>query len=203
MKYWFLIILVNYSILTFGQSNDSIPLPKTVIASIFTWTPLREAPDVASEIKHTVPKGALLEVVGSNKEYLKVKYDSIEGYLIYSLVSSNTQEFSTFVKKAKKFEEERYKIEAERKRIEEERRLTKINAERKAGLTKKYGSFAATRILEGKIWIGMTEQMLLESWGKPEDINSTVTRYGTSKQFVYGLGRYVYVENGKVDAWQN
>ena len=102
-----------------------------------------------------------------------------------------------------KFEEERYKIEAERKRIEEERRLTKINTERKAALTKKYGSSAAARILEGKIWIGMTEQMLLESWGKPEDINSTVTRYGTSKQFVYGLGRYVYVENGKVDAWQN
>jgi hypothetical protein len=203
MKYWFLIILVNYSILTFGQSNDSIPLPKTVIASIFTWTPLREAPDVASEIKYKVPKGALLQVIGSNKEYLKVKYDSIEGYLIYFLVSSNTQEFSTFVKKAKKFEEERYKIEAERKRIEEERRLTKINAERKAALTKKYGSFAAIRILERKIWIGMTEAMLLDSWGEPEDINTTVNRYVTRKQYVYGLGRYVYVENGKVDAWQN
>jgi hypothetical protein len=203
MKYFFLIILLNYSFSTFGQSNDSIPLPKTVIASIFTWTPLREAPDVASEIKHTVPKGSLLEVIGSNKEYLKVKYDSIEGYLIYFLVSSNTQEFSTFVKKAKKFEEERYKIEAERKRIEEERRLTKINAERKAALTKKYGSFAAIRILERKIWIGMTEAMLLDSWGEPEDINTTVNRYVTRKQYVYGSGRYVYVENGKVDAWQN
>ncbi len=203
MKYLFLIILVNYSIFTFGQSNDSIPLPKTVIASIFTWTPLREAPDVASEINYRVPKGALLEVIGSSKEYLKVKYDSIEGYLVYALVSSNTQEFLAFVKYAKKIEEEKYRLEAEKKRIEEEQKVKKIKAERKVGLTKKYGSSAATRIADGKIWIGMTEQMLLESWGRPDDINTTVTRYGTSKQFVYGLGRYVYVENGKVDSWQN
>ena len=78
-----------------------------------------------------------------------------------------------------------------------------IKAERKVALTKKYGSSVATRILEGKIWIGMTEQMLLESWGQPEDINTTVTRYSSRKQYVYGSGRYVYVENGKVDAWQN
>jgi hypothetical protein len=191
MKYLFLIILVNYSAFAFGQSNDSISLPKTVTA-IYTGTPLREAPDVASEIKYKVPKGALLEVIGSSKEYLKVKYDSMEGYLIYFLVSSYTYEFGAFVKSAKKFEEER-------KRIEEQ----KIKAERKAALTKKYGSSAATRILEGKIWIGMTEAMLLDSWGQPEDINTTVNRYVTRKQYVYGSGRYVYVENGKVDAWQN
>lgn len=191
MKYLFLIIFVNHSIFTFGQANDSISLPKTVTA-IYTGTPLREAPDVASEIKYRVPKGTLLEVIGSNKEYLKVKYNSMEGYLIYFLVSSYGSEFSAFVQNAKKIEEER-------KRIEEQ----KIKAERKAALTKKYGSSAATRVLEGKIWIGMTEQMLLESWGRPDDINTTVTRYGTSKQFVYGLGRYVYVKNGIVDSWQN
>ena len=118
MRYFFLIILVNYSTLAFGQSNDSISLPKTVTA-IYTGTPLREAPDVASEIKYKVPKGALLEVIGSSKEYLKVKYDSIEGYLIYFIVSSYTSEFGAFVQNAKKFE-------AEKKRIEEQ----KIKAER-------------------------------------------------------------------------
>jgi hypothetical protein len=191
MKYLFLIVLVHYSIFAFGQSNDSIPLPKTVTA-VYTGTPLREAPDVASEIKYLVPKGSILEVIGSNKEYLKVKYDSMEGYLIYFLVSSYTYEFSAFVQNAKK-------IEAEKKRIEEQ----KINADRKVAITKKYGSSAATRILEGKIWIGMTEAMLLDSWGQPEDINTTVNRYVTRKQYVYGSGRYVYVENGVVDAWQN
>lgn len=202
MKYLFLIVLVHYSIFAFGQSNDSIPLPKTVSA-VYNPTPLREAPDVASEIKYKVPKGTLLEVIGSNKEYLRVKYDSMEGYLIYFLVDSYTREFSAFVDYAKKIEEEKYRLEAQKKRIEEEQKLKKVKAERKVALTKKYGSSAATRILEGKIWIGMTEQMLLESWGRPDDINTTVTRYGTSKQFVYGLRRYVYVKNGIVESWQN
>jgi hypothetical protein len=68
---------------------------------------------------------------------------------------------------------------------------------------KKYGPVNGEKVAKGLIWIGMSEAMLLDSWGRPDDINTTVTRYGTSKQFVYGLGRYVYVENGKVEAWQN
>jgi hypothetical protein len=67
----------------------------------------------------------------------------------------------------------------------------------------KYGPVNGEKVAKGLIWIGMTEAMLLDSWGQPEDINSTVTRYGSRKQYAYGSGQYVYVENGKVDAWQN
>ncbi|MDP4903743.1 MAG: hypothetical protein NWR37_02470 [Algoriphagus sp.] len=68
---------------------------------------------------------------------------------------------------------------------------------------KKYGTINGEKVAKGQIWIGMTEQMLIDSWGWPDDINTTVTRYGSRKQFVYGLGQYVYVENGIVDTWQN
>jgi hypothetical protein len=68
---------------------------------------------------------------------------------------------------------------------------------------KKYGTVNGEKVAKGLIWIGMTEEMLLDSWGQPEDINSTVTRYGSRKQYVYGSGQYVYVENGKVEAWQD
>ena len=67
----------------------------------------------------------------------------------------------------------------------------------------KYGPVNGEKVAKGLIWIGMTEAMLLDSWGQPEDINTTVTRYVKRKQYVYGLGQYVYVENGVVDAWQN
>jgi hypothetical protein len=67
----------------------------------------------------------------------------------------------------------------------------------------KYGKEIGEKIALEKIWIGMTEEMLLDSWGNPEDINQTVNRYSNRKQYVYGLGQYVYVENGKVEAWQN
>jgi hypothetical protein len=68
---------------------------------------------------------------------------------------------------------------------------------------KKYGPVNGEKVAKGLIWIGMTEQMLIDSWGQPEDINASVTRYGSRKQYVYGSGQYVYVENGIIDSWQN
>ncbi len=59
------------------------------------------------------------------------------------------------------------------------------------------------RVLEGYIYIGDTKKIVLEAWGEPEDINRTTTRYGTSEQWVYGLGCYVYFENGVVTAIQD
>ncbi len=51
--------------------------------------------------------------------------------------------------------------------------------------------------------IGMTEaQVLASSWGKPSSVNTTVTVYGNSEQWVYGYGMYVYFRNGKVSAIQ-
>ncbi|MDR7131649.1 hypothetical protein J2X69_004013 [Algoriphagus sp. 4150] len=68
---------------------------------------------------------------------------------------------------------------------------------------KKYGTEVGEKIAKRTIWIGMTEEMLIDSWGNPKDINSTVTRYSHRKQYVYSSNQYVYVENGVVDAWQD
>lgn len=51
--------------------------------------------------------------------------------------------------------------------------------------------------------IGMTAQQVLDSqWGKPLQINKTTTANSVSEQWVYGNGRYVYLENGIVTAIQ-
>ena len=64
-------------------------------------------------------------------------------------------------------------------------------------------------IADGMVYIGMSEEHLIISWGKPSDINSSVGSWGVHKQYVYGTysayssPRYVYVENGFVTSWQN
>lgn len=64
-------------------------------------------------------------------------------------------------------------------------------------------------IAQKKIWIGMTKDQLILSWGVPNDRNNTVGNWGTHEQWVYGdFGPYVYLE-GKtnselvVKSWQN
>lgn len=47
--------------------------------------------------------------------------------------------------------------------------------------------------------IGMTaDEVRNSTWGSPDDINKSVTAYGTTEQWVYGNGKYIYFEDGIV-----
>jgi hypothetical protein len=71
-----------------------------------------------------------------------------------------------------------------------------ICSERKDSLSIKYAKskFKKT-ILKRKIEFGMTKQMVLDSWGNPDDINRMVGSWGAYEQWVYG-SRYLFFENG-------
>lgn len=74
---------------------------------------------------------------------------------------------------------------------------------RKADLTSKYGTSNASLILQGKIKIGMTKNMCRESWGEPDNINKTISEYGTTEQWVHGFSYVYFDENGKITTIQN
>lgn len=52
-------------------------------------------------------------------------------------------------------------------------------------------------IVNKRIFVGMSEDALVYSWGRPSKINRS--SYG-SDQWVYST-QYVYVDNGRVDGW--
>lgn len=63
-------------------------------------------------------------------------------------------------------------------------------------------------VLNGKVFIGMTAEEALRSWGQPTKINQTLNGSGTSEQWVYrregGIeGQYVYLTNGIVQSIQS
>ena len=68
-------------------------------------------------------------------------------------------------------------------------------------LISRFGSLNFKSILESKVKIGMTKEMALFSWGKPNDINKTITTNNTSEQWVYD-DNYLYFEGGKLTAIQ-
>ena len=52
--------------------------------------------------------------------------------------------------------------------------------------------------------VGMTpEDVIASSWGKAESINRTTYANSVREQWVYGIGNYLYFENGKLTAIQN
>jgi len=61
----------------------------------------------------------------------------------------------------------------------------------------------ARRRSEG-VRIGMTQEEVLDSsWGRPQHINTTTTKYGTHEQWVYDGRNYLYFEDGILTAIQN
>lgn len=82
--------------------------------------------------------------------------------------------------------------------------FVKGDAIRLKELTKKFGKTFAKMILEGKFAIGMTKEMVLASIGEPYQRNRTVTKLGTSEQWVYGnSGPYLYFNGDKLDSFQD
>ena len=63
-------------------------------------------------------------------------------------------------------------------------------------------------IQEGKIFIGMTADEVILSWGRPTKINASISGRGRSEQWIYRRGKigddqYVYVDNGVVTNMQS
>jgi hypothetical protein len=69
-------------------------------------------------------------------------------------------------------------------------RLNQITYE---NLIKKYGISDAQKILEHKVWIGMTKEQLIESWGNPKKFNTSNYGNGNEYQYVYE-NQYIYLK---------
>jgi hypothetical protein len=57
------------------------------------------------------------------------------------------------------------------------------------------------------ICAGMTKDEVLQSWGYPEEVNTSVGQYiGVQEQWIYGKlpnWKLLYFENGKLTSWQD
>ena len=67
-------------------------------------------------------------------------------------------------------------------------------------LLAQYGLKMAKCAVRSKICVGMPEELLLLSWGQPDEINRSSTN--ENDQWVY-YNQYVYVKNGIITAWSD
>lgn len=79
--------------------------------------------------------------------------------------------------------------------------------ERRANLVQRFGEAIAERILSHEIWLGQTEEQLLEALGLPVDTGERRTTNRLVRVFKYNpvaRGKYglkITLENGVVTAW--
>lgn len=92
------------------------------------------------------------------------------------------------------------KMEAATRAANEQAVLLKAGADAEA----KRKSLAAANARKGGVRLGMSKkQVLSSSWGKPFDINRTISASGTVEQWIYGSGSYLYFHDGILTTIQN
>lgn len=119
--------------------------------------------DNISTVISYIPKGTELEVIGETDDYLMVLYDETDGYI--------------FKKKISYIDDKGYIITQPHQTV-----ITNDNnfvpVDRYTILIEKYGQETGRAIYAHKIWKGIDNNMVKDSWGKPahvkREIKSTV-----------------------------
>ena len=122
------------------------------------------------------------------KEIEAIHYE-LNGELVIELYDKGTGEFIGIQGDTTKFDFHKLQY------FKRSKRLTYLIA--------KYSQPYADRIFQHKVWVGMSKDEAIESWGKPKDANTTIRENMKREQWVYGEGQYLYLENGIVTIIQN
>jgi hypothetical protein len=93
-------------------------------------------------------------------------------------------------------ERERENAERDKKIAEDKDRRTREL------LIKKQPQNMQKLIRAGKVVLGMTKDVVILSWGKPDDIHRTISPGNVHEQWVY-RGSYLYFENGVLTSFQD
>ena len=169
---------------------------------------LREEPKTTSKLIKIIPKGSEVTLLSYSNDFWKVVYEGKYGYLYFRMFD-NDEIMLNMIEEAKRRQEEE-KMKAEQaKKEEREKEKERIKAQqseqlakRRSELIKKYGKVTGEKILKGLILLGMTTEMVKDSWGEPKNINRSVGCWGVHEQWRYG-SKYLYFENGKLKSWQD
>lgn len=206
MKYFLYLIYFFSFQIAISQTLEKPNLPDSVVIQSPN-SPFRKIPENTGEIIYRIKSKIKAPLLDIENDHLKIRIDSIEGYVSYVFAEITGTPLKDY------FERYNYLLQArenarkdslanERLRKEELRKKEEFDFRLKE-MVDRYGKTNGEKIAQRIIWIGMSEQMLIDSWGYPLDINRTVTANMVKKQFVYPNYQYVYLENGKVTAWQD
>lgn len=65
----------------------------------------------------------------------------------------------------------------------------------------KYGNEIGQRVAYGQVWKGMSGQMMYDSWGEPDKIETNKEKWGTFSQWYYGDVIFFFRDHKLID-WE-
>lgn len=95
-------------------------------------------------------------------------------------------------------------IDSLEKRLEDiDAQLSQVNSEdRMEAMKAKYGKNKGKLIAGGKVWVSISFEMAIDSWGEPSDVQKTTVSSGITEKWIYPDNRYLFFKNDRLDSWK-
>jgi len=134
-----------------------------------------------------IPSGSIVNVLGSDSTYLKVAFEENEGYIFKRHALINNPPVEAAPKNQQNNQQQVEQPVGERQ------------VSRFTYLENKYGTNMAARLAAGKIWKGMSAEMVQDSWGSPVKINRVIGNV-VKEEWIY-KNTWLYIENDTMVEW--
>lgn len=137
-----------------------------------------------------IPSGDTVTVIGADSTYLHVIYQEDEGYILkrHAVMNEPVAVAKPVVQKQEPVQE----VKTEPQQQQQVSRFTYLE--------NKYGTNMAARLIAGKVWKGMSAEMVRDSWGKPQKINRVVESNIIREEWIY-KSSWLYIENDVLVEW--
>ena len=184
-------LLTQYSRADILQNPEkpAYPQDQVLTATLKQASRLFGEKDDLTSVIAVLPAGTRVTVTGSDSDYYKVSWEDTEGFILKQHAELSTVPAATQTPGQEQVNEgpaQKEEPVSEMSRFEY--------------LQKKYGPRVAAQINAGKIWKGMTTQMVQDSWGNPRKINRSISGNFVKEEWIY-VNTWLYIENNTLIDW--
>jgi hypothetical protein len=135
-----------------------------------------------------IPSGSVVDVLDSDSTYLHVVFDNNEGYIFKRQAVINE---SPIAQKP---------VAAQVEGTREPQPVVSSQESRFTRLENKYGTSMAAKLISGKIWKGMSSEMVSDSWGTPQKINRVISGNTVKEEWIY-KNTWLYIQDDVLENW--
>jgi len=204
-----LFLILSLACSVFAQDNRTVILQdleknKAVNQNVTSSATLKSASrlfgdknDLTSVIL-VIPAGSEVDVLGADSTYLHVVFDENEGYIFRRHAAMNEVSVASRTSSQSQKAEQEAVPQQDQEQQQQQQPQQKVS--RFTYLENKYGTDMASKLIQGKVWKGMTAEMVRDSWGKPLKINRVITSNTIKEEWIY-KSSWLYIEDDVLYSW--
>lgn len=158
-------------------------------ATLTSATRLFGEKDDLTTVIMILPSGSTVEVTGGDSTYYQVVFEDTEGFIFRRHAQIDE---TPAIKQNPVNQQQQVQQQVQAQPQQQVSRFTYLE--------NKYGPGMAARLAAGKIWKGMTSQMVIDSWGNPLRINRSSNASLAREEWIYN-NTWLFIENNTLIDW--